>query len=208
MGFMKLFTQQCDVYVVEHGHTDLLPLDVCGPIDELADAPDGTTLDLDDVPPERREEILDQIAGYCDAPSTWRDRFSEITVRRNKWIARYSAPGYLDCTDWTSPCDTEEQAIAECKQMYGDDDEEEEGDTPTEPEEGDYVTTDYVNWREHGTGKLLLFTFGEEIKGTASDWPALVKAHMDAEKFWPNAWHLGERGDWNLLDLETGGYAK
>jgi len=37
------------------------------------------------------------------------------------WFARYSANGYLDCTDWVGPCETEEQAIEECKELYGDD---------------------------------------------------------------------------------------
>lgn len=37
------------------------------------------------------------------------------------WFARLSAPGYMDCTEWSGPFDTEEEAIAECKDMYGDD---------------------------------------------------------------------------------------
>jgi hypothetical protein len=34
------------------------------------------------------------------------------------WFVRLSASGYMDCTDWTGPFDTEEAAIAELREMY------------------------------------------------------------------------------------------
>lgn len=40
-----------------------------------------------------------------------------------KWFARFSAPGFLDCTDWKGPYRTEEGALWE---LYGEDDDEEE----------------------------------------------------------------------------------
>ena len=37
------------------------------------------------------------------------------------WYHRLSAPGYLDCTDWTGPFTTEEEANSDLCDMYGDD---------------------------------------------------------------------------------------
>jgi len=34
------------------------------------------------------------------------------------WFSRLSEPGYLDCTDWSGPYDTEEEAARECREMY------------------------------------------------------------------------------------------
>lgn len=33
---------------------------------------------------------------------------------------RMSAPGYMDCTEWSGPLETEEEAVAEMLQMYAD----------------------------------------------------------------------------------------
>jgi hypothetical protein len=30
---------------------------------------------------------------------------------------------------------------------------------------------------------------------------------MEGEQWWPNLWYLGERGDWNLLDVNKGTFA-
>lgn len=45
----------------------------------------------------------------------------EDVVTESGWYARLSAPGYLDCTEWSGPFDTEEEAIEELKEMHGDD---------------------------------------------------------------------------------------
>jgi hypothetical protein len=37
------------------------------------------------------------------------------------WLARLSAPGYLDCTEWTAHA-TEQEARDYLNEMYGDDD--------------------------------------------------------------------------------------
>lgn len=42
------------------------------------------------------------------------------------WFARMSAPGYLDCTEWCGPFETEEDAINHLSEMYGDDDDDDE----------------------------------------------------------------------------------
>jgi hypothetical protein len=37
------------------------------------------------------------------------------------WFCRLSAPGYMDCTEWSGPHQTRVQALAELDRMYGDD---------------------------------------------------------------------------------------
>lgn len=44
-----------------------------------------------------------------------------VEVIRHKWFARLSAPGYLDCTEWTGPFDSEDDAMAYLEDMYGED---------------------------------------------------------------------------------------
>lgn len=39
------------------------------------------------------------------------------------WFARLSAPGYMDCTEWQGPYETEAEALADLADTYGDDDE-------------------------------------------------------------------------------------
>ena len=36
------------------------------------------------------------------------------------WYARLSAPGYLDCTDWIGPFDSEDEAFEALYETYGD----------------------------------------------------------------------------------------
>jgi hypothetical protein len=49
---------------------------------------------------------------------------TEITaVHTGQWIARLSAPGYMDCTDWMGPFDSEEEALEELFQIYSNIDE-------------------------------------------------------------------------------------
>lgn len=35
------------------------------------------------------------------------------------WFARFSAPGYMDCTDWNGPYDSELHAMRELDEQYG-----------------------------------------------------------------------------------------
>ena len=44
---------------------------------------------------------------------------TEITDRHeDKWFSRLSAPGYLDCTDWNGPFDTEKEALDYLVELY------------------------------------------------------------------------------------------
>lgn len=45
----------------------------------------------------------------------------DIEVIKGAWMARLSAPGYLDCTEWTGPFETEAEARAYLSDTYGDD---------------------------------------------------------------------------------------
>ena len=40
------------------------------------------------------------------------------------WRARLTAPGYMDCTDWTTTREAEEAAIVELWELYGQDNDE------------------------------------------------------------------------------------
>lgn len=63
-----------------------------------------------------------------------------------------------------------------------------------EPQEGDYTTTDHEHWHEHGTGKLLLLTTGD-------DYREQINAHMEREGFYPNAWFLSDHGNFHRITL-------
>ena len=61
----------------------------------------------------------------------------ETERRPEAYVARLSAPGYMDATDWTGPFDTEEQALVALREMYGDDDNEESDDDDDEESDDD-----------------------------------------------------------------------
>lgn len=44
------------------------------------------------------------------------------------WFARLSAPGYMDCTEWQGPYETEAEALADLAETFGDDDEEDDNE--------------------------------------------------------------------------------
>jgi hypothetical protein len=83
----------------------------------------GSSLHSDDDGPKgyRFRRFAAALADYYDGSSIY-----SIELVRG-WCARYSAPGYLDCTDWCGPYSAEDEALAECRAVYGDDDEEDEG---------------------------------------------------------------------------------
>lgn len=106
----------------------------------LIDGPNGT-----DVLPAETVGDLSLLVGVTATPATdhWpeiisavADYIENIPERLtsvqcvNGWGARYSMPGYLDCTRWVL-ADTEEEALSECRSMYGDEEEEEAEDKST-----------------------------------------------------------------------------
>jgi len=61
-------------------------------------------------------------------------------TRRTGYGARLSAPGYLDCTDWTV-CDTEEEARETLRELFGDDDDDDDDDDDESAEYDDFLSS-------------------------------------------------------------------
>lgn len=103
MGFMRRFVYKGRYWEVSanHGETHIIPFDVCNNRDGLADYVEGT-VDRDD-----NDTIVAELKmGY---------------------YGRYSAPGYMDCTDWVAG---ETLAIVnEQLDAYDDDTEDDDSDT-------------------------------------------------------------------------------
>jgi hypothetical protein len=122
MAFMELETLNDVWYTVETegGESFLIPESVCG----YLVIPSGhTEAEEGDCTPEDWESICASVCDYTDGR-----KVMKVEAAKG-WAARYSAPGYMDCTDWGGVYETEEEAAAEAKEMYGDDEEdEEEGD--------------------------------------------------------------------------------
>lgn len=112
MAFMKPQIEY-GTWVVVDGPmgTEAIPQDVCGEI------PTYLSQDND----YKRCLIPDALHDYCEN----REAYSIQTV--TGWGARYSAPGYLDCTEW-KVFDTEEEAKAYLADDMDGDDLEDEGD--------------------------------------------------------------------------------
>lgn len=94
MAFMKPVVYKGEYYEVEanHGETHIIPGEFAkpgSPASALADYVDGT----------------------IDNPDT-------VLVRQTGWLARMSAPGYMDCTDWTVHV-SEHEAEAYLAESYG-----------------------------------------------------------------------------------------
>ena len=69
----------------------------------------------DSLTPENVVETCTDIAQYCEGePQSWENV--------EGYGARLSAPGYLDCTEWTV-FDTPEKAITHLEENYPDDEE-------------------------------------------------------------------------------------
>lgn len=70
------------------------------------------------------DALLNYLEGTPDDPE-------EVCEVHSGWLARMSAPDYLDCTDWSAHR-TETEATEYLNEMYGDDegdeDEDEDGD--------------------------------------------------------------------------------
>lgn len=118
MAFMELQSEFGRWYLVEtRNGTEVIPEDVCGRLSAvvtLACTPKDTS-------PGLWAGLMDAIRPYLEGST---DDVTEVSCRQC-WGARYSAPGYLDCTDWVL-ADTQAEAEEECRSMYGDDEEPEE----------------------------------------------------------------------------------
>jgi hypothetical protein len=91
---------------------------------------------------------------------------------------------------------------------------EDEDDEPTEPDEDDLTTTDHRTFYQNRKPVLRLATYPEngaawERRGKGSWYPlpssigaddheAALRAYMEHEQFWPNAWVISDHGNAHL----------
>lgn len=103
MSFMRLDVQHFSAYVVETTEgSEIVPLAACGTLHSAHMV--GSEGDNADV--------CDKLATYCNGePQSYK-------VIQG-WFARYSAPGYLDCTDWCGPYADKQAAVDACEDLYG-----------------------------------------------------------------------------------------
>jgi hypothetical protein len=114
MAFMKLQSRHSRWYLVD---TDNGTEIVFGDLVPLEHPQPGSEIDPDS---EHWGEAVESLRDYCEGdPDGWQ----EIQCREC-WGARLSAPGYLDCTDWTLG-DTQEEAEWTCRALYGDGEDDE-----------------------------------------------------------------------------------
>jgi hypothetical protein len=62
-----------------------------------------------------------------------------------------------------------------------------------EPEEGDYITEDHCQFYQYG--KLVLELEPED------DHVAALRAHMEKNQFWPDAWWISDHGNAHRIDM-------
>ena len=82
-----------------------VPTDSCGEYGE------DQHLNKDDEP---NQEAADQFLPYTEGNDLY-----EI-ARKTGFFSRLSMPGYLDCTEWHGPFDTERKAAEYLEDIYGD----------------------------------------------------------------------------------------
>jgi hypothetical protein len=99
------------------------------------------------------------------------------------WYSRLSAPGYLDCTDWQGPYDTEEEALQEVMELYEVD---ENGDDP-----------DGMDEMQEEDLKLDHIPDVSECRQILKQW--------EQDQFWPNVFHINERGNVDQLVIGYNG---
>lgn len=67
------------------------------------------------------DDVLKPVTAYFDSHE-WQDTIQADRYNPDSagWYSRFSAPGYLDCTDWIGPFKSENEALIELWEMYGD----------------------------------------------------------------------------------------
>lgn len=124
MSFMQPEVWFTETYIVETTcGTEVVPVDVAGSkctIEDLEQYLEGEVSERD-----KRQLYSEDVPGEND------DDESEskliILEPEQKWLARLSAPGYLDCTD-TASFDSELEALEYLLDMYGTQDDSEPED--------------------------------------------------------------------------------
>ena len=94
-SFMQPDVREGDYFEVSTSYgMEVVPTDVCG---------------------RTMTTIADALRLYLDGKPTDEDDECEV---KHGWLARMSAPGYMDCTPWTA-FETEAGAHAALQEMYG-----------------------------------------------------------------------------------------
>lgn len=143
-SFMEKVVYEDFAFEVESdGGTQIVPVDFVGSLG-LAEG--------QSVTPESEgfDQIVDALSEFFEGPA---GNVHSVTLRKG-WLARMSAPGYMDATDWMI-FDTEEEANEELDRLYGDD---EEGDGRVPGEDFDSVMLrledEYPEMSEAGREKI------------------------------------------------------
>lgn len=106
-AFMQPVIEQGDAWdcETEDGVGFVVPSDV--PALQMSSAfPDRFVIevsegdDIDDENTGMELRILSELSQYAGGDVSPHERAAKATVRRNVWLCRMSAPGYMDCTDW------------------------------------------------------------------------------------------------------------
>lgn len=109
MSFMQLYTNYGDWYVIDTTcGTEIIDYDFIGELPTISE--DSYEIDV--------PAAWDKIKDYVEVSKP--EHVYSITEETG-WCARYSAPGYMDCTPWMGPYETEEEAAEECAAIYGED---------------------------------------------------------------------------------------
>jgi len=74
---------------------------------------------------------------------------------------------------------------------------ENEDEVPTEPQDDDLVTNDYIHFRDVTTRKVVAI-----VPSPEDDWYPTVKAYQEKEGYFGNVWFQNERGDYQLLIVD------
>jgi hypothetical protein len=66
-------------------------------------------------------------------------------------------------------------------------------DEPNEPEEGDLVTEDHIDFYQYGKHVLHI--------PDGQDMDRAVREFMDEQQFWPDVWWVSDHGNPHLLNI-------
>lgn len=80
-----------------------------------------------------------------------------------------------------------------CHKPEQEEQEEPEPETWDRPSYDDYTTNDYLNFYQGGK---LVVTVDE-----GEEWEDKIREHMEQEQYWPNVYHVNERGTVDLLTV-------
>lgn len=149
MAFMELFTEYGDWYVVDGDHGgDVIPSDVIGKLDDCPSLAVRRIAFRNDA----NQSIGPESPWFADHAAALRDYHESTELHSIElvrgWCARYSAPGYMDCTPWCGPYATEDEAEQECRALYGDDEDEDDSDEDAEDDSRD-------SWQCPGCGSYV-----------------------------------------------------